>query len=203
MTRWILLASLSLAACGRREEIVSYPSVVQIHDPALATAHPESGLHIPASCPTYAPGGGDVDTPEPPFELPLTIACAVDEAGVSYGLAVGDAPTAHLAVIPGNQNLGIYIGVVPGAFIDWENLIASGPTPGSSASFSPTSDFPLSEGLPLTLTTIAAGEHGVLSGLGAFDGAAVQVSLQIGVPFTDGNKAFYGIRFYVNAVPSP
>ena len=65
---------LSAVACGRYEA-VQLQRVAIDNPPPLIAEGTSSNLVVPSSCPVYAPGGGDVDTPEPPFPAGVSIVC--------------------------------------------------------------------------------------------------------------------------------
>jgi hypothetical protein len=165
--------------------------------PPLVAEGTNSNLAVPSSCPVYAPGGGDVDTPEPPFPDGVSIICAVDETGRTYGIVNGDAPTAHLAVLPGDREIGLYIGFELGSSFT-PTLTGSNPT--LTAYAAPTDvysqdccaeDHPDKRVQP---QAVALGSQGMLVSLGQFDGSPIQVAFIL-QPFS-----WYG-RFYVNGPP--
>ena len=209
MKRFIPVVLLSLGACGtprdQRFEITVPPEI-------LSTAQ-DTSLLVPKSCPAYAPGGGDVDTPEPPFPDNVSIICGVDEAGGTYGLVNGDAPTARLAVLPGNQELGLYIGVKASAHFTPDKATVSGDNALLQAWSAPTNvysqtsccaeDQPNSQ---LALQLVAVGSQGMLISLGRFDGAPTQVAFDLNTAALVASSPAYGSggwlgRFYVNGAP--
>jgi hypothetical protein len=200
---------LLLGACGtprdRLFEITVPPDVV-------ANAK-DTSLLVPKSCPAYAPGGGDVDTPELPFPDNVSIICGVDEAGGTYGLVNGDAPTARLAVLPGNQELGLYIGINASAHFTPDRATVSGDDAmikawsAATNVYSQTSccaeDQPNSR-LPLQL--VAVGSQGMMISLGRFDGAPTQVAFDLNTLALVASNPASGAgdwlgRFYVNGAP--
>jgi len=209
-TRFIPLMALTMAACGSQGS--GREKRVAITAPPVLVGGTPSGLTVPASCPVYAPGGGDVDTPEAPFPPHVTILCAVDDAGGTYGIVNGDAPTAGLAVIPGGRELGFYLGFDAGAAFSPDKAVLDGTAPSLEGWSAPTnvqsgSDC-CAEAHPdarLALTTVAVGSFGWLVSLGRFDDAATQVALdlntQILLPPSDGNTGGWFARFYVNGAP--
>jgi hypothetical protein len=209
MKRLVPVVLLLLGACessrDRRFEITVPPEV-------LATAT-NTSLLVPRSCPAYAPGGGDVDTPEAPFPEHVAIICGVDEAGGTYGLVTGDAPTAGLAVLPGNQELGLYIGVKPSAHFVPETATVVGDGAVLRAWSAPTnvhsSTACCPEGEPnsqRTLQLIAVGPQGMLISLGRFDRAPLQVAFALDTAALTGSTPGPGYggwwgRFYVHGAP--
>jgi hypothetical protein len=209
MKRFIPVVLMSLGACGtprdQRFEITVPPEVL-----ASAT---DTSLMVPKSCPAYAPGGGDVDTPEPPFPDNVSIICGVDEAGETYGLVNGDAPTARLAVLPGNQELGLYIGIEASAHFTSDRATVTGDNALLQAWAAPINvegrtsccaeDQPNSR---LTLQLVAVGSQGMLVSLGRFDAAPTQVAFDLNTAAlvaSDPPSGFSGWwgRFYVNGTP--
>jgi hypothetical protein len=194
------LACVGLGACGAFETMQNRVAITQA-PPGVAGA-PPSGLVVPKSCPVYAPGGGDVDTPEAPFPPGVSIVCAVDDTGATYGIVDGDAPTAQLAIVPGNREIGLYVGfAMPSGSVP-PGYELTGADPGMAAWAAPTNvqsptdccaeDHP--EGRR-PLTALALGPQGVLVTLGSFDDAPIQVA-----GFID--QASWVWRFYVNGSPS-
>jgi len=209
MKRYIPMSLLLLAACGtprdQRFEITVPPEVL-----ASAT---DTSLLVPKSCPAYAPGGGDVDTPEPPFPENVYIICGVDEAGGTYGLVTGDAPTARLAVLPGSQELGLYIGVKAKANFTPDKATVTGDDAILRAWSAPINIHGpttcCAESVPnsrLALQLIAVGSQGMLISLGRFDGAPTQVAFDLNTMAlvasnpANGSGGWIG-RFYVNGPP--
>jgi hypothetical protein len=195
MKRLIVLIGLSAVACGRRESIQERQ--VAITDPPPVVAGCTSKLAVPASCPVYAPGGGDVDTPELPFPPGFTNICAVDDAGQSYGIADGDAPTAQVAVLPGNHELGVYLGFDTSAGFSPERAVLAGANPAVKAWAGSTQR---------ELTTVAVSERGILLSVGSFDGTPLEVTfllntaaLFVSPAAQSTGSAFEG--FYVNGPP--
>lgn len=208
MKRFMPMVLLSLSACGTpRDQRVE----ITIPPESLATTT-DTFLRVPKSCPIYAPGGGDVDTPEAPFPDNISIICGVDEAGGTYGLVNGDAPTASLAILPGNQELGLYIGINATARYTPDEVTVSGegallrawsaPTNVSSHSGCCAEDQPNSQ---LALQVVAVGAQGVLISLGKFAGAPTQVAFDLNTSLVATNPALAGGgwwgRFYVNGPP--
>jgi hypothetical protein len=169
-----------------------------------------SALRVPSACPIYSPGGGDVDTPEAPFEAPVGFACALDDTGATYGTVTGDASTAQLAVLPGERELGVYI-AFDGSVIDPPKLA------GNLHAYSAPSnvDDPFDccaedhgSAAEIPIIAVAAGTGGMLLSLGKFDSTPTQVEID-----WDFSKLFptqswspffvdYNDRFYINAPPS-
>jgi hypothetical protein len=206
MKRFIPVVMLCLAGCESPKE-----QRVQIAVPpeALATTQ-NTSLLVPRSCPVYAPGGGDVDTPEPPFPPKVSIICGVDDAGGTYGLVNGDAPTARLAVLPGNHELGLYVGVTPAAHFTPDKATLDGDDAPIKAWSAPTNVYSqtscCAEMQPdsrLPLQMVAAGEQGMLVSLGRFDGTPTQVAFDLDTAalFESGQWGGWIGRFYVNGAP--
>jgi hypothetical protein len=174
----------------------------------------ESGSHLqmPASCPVYAPGDYDVDTPEQPWPNHVTIMCAVDDQQNTYGLVTGDNPGSTLAVLPGDRELGLFIGFDSSAGFTPAKATLDGPNPSAAAWSAP---FNVSSGnrccaesdpnARLAPQTVAVGDGGWLISLGLFNADPTQVAIlldtaqllppdgQIGNGYVD--------RFYVNGAP--
>jgi hypothetical protein len=193
-----VIASLVLwaVACGRYEA-VQLQRVAIDKPPPLIAEGTSSNLVVPSSCPVYAPGGGDVDTPEPPFPAGVFIVCAVDETGRTYGIVNGDAPTARLAVLPGDREIGLYVGFELGPSFT-PVLTGSNPTVVAYAAPSDiysqdccAEDHPDKRVQP---QAVAVGSQGMLVSLGQFDGSPIQVAFFLD-PFS-----WVG-RFYVNGPP--
>ena len=208
MKRLIPVVLFSLVACGQTEGLQDQQSeIAQL--PSVESGQ-GSRLAAPTSCPIWAPGGGDVDTPEAPFPDHVSKLCAVDDTGRGYGIVGGDAPTAQLAVIPGNHELGLYIGVDSSAQFTPDRAILSGGSADIEAWAAPTNV--LSQDCcaedhqtgRLTLRMVAVGNRGMLLSFGTFDGMPTQVAfdLDTGALFGSGptNGGWFG-RFYVNGVP--
>src|SRR5450631_2992953 len=105
------LAVLVLAACEGQQP----QRIFEISQPPIPVAGSQSRLPVPTSCPIFAPGDMDVDTPEAPFPDHVTIMCAVDDTGGTYGRNNGDAPGGTLAGVQGGREIGFYIGFDPNA----------------------------------------------------------------------------------------
>ena len=196
MKRLIPLVLLSLVACGRNETIRS--SLVVIQNPPQPIVGATSKLQVPRSCPIYAPGGGDVDTVEAPLPDGVTALCAVDDAGTTYGIIDGDAPTAQPAVLAGNHEIGLYIGFEAGKFFpDQVVLTGSGANLQASTTTTSLNSPDCCQYTALAIQMVAAGEQGVLVSLGSFDLSPIQVAFTSNVatlPSCAGG-------FYVNGAP--
>lgn len=209
MKRIIPLVLLSVGACGSQE---SRHREFAIPPDILMTTN-DTALLVPQSCPVYAPGGGDVDTPEAPFPPHVSIICGVAAGGETYGLVTGDAPTARLAVLPGGQELGLYIGIEPGANFSpdqalahiraWAAPVNVQESPGCCAETEPNSS--------LALRMIASGPRGMMISLGHFDDKPTQVAYRLDdaalfseppvkLPPGAYSLGWFG-RFYVNGEP--
>jgi len=174
---------------------------VQTNQIAILNAPPlvegsGSKLTVPASCPVYAPGGGDVGTVEPPFNEGVTAVCGVDDQGNTYGLIQGDAPTAKLNVLPGNHELGVFVG------FDGKFALAYG-APTIEAWAAPTNiqnstdccaDLHPDARIPVTV--VALGDSGLLFSVGQFDSTPIQVAYNV-----TGSVVGNAERFYVNGAP--
>jgi len=192
LMRLVPLACLALGACQGR---VTIQHRVAIRNPPPLVAMTASALQVPTSCPVYAAGGGDVDTPEQPFPSGVSIICVVDDKGETYGIVIGDAPTGQRAVVPGSREIGLYFGFdepEAGLLSSYDDL--SGDSADLKLWASPPSlPFP-TETSPdgrLELRTVAQGPQGVLVSLGRFDGAPMLVGGSAGA-------RTWGIQFYVN-----
>ncbi|HEY3803931.1 MAG TPA: hypothetical protein VGL61_15050 [Kofleriaceae bacterium] len=168
-----------------------------------------SGLSVPSACPVYSPGGGDVDTPEAPFDAPVGFACAVDDTGATYGTVPGDTATAELAVLPGEREVGVYIAfdgsvIAPPQLAGNLHAYAAPSNVDNSADCCAENHGSAAE---IPITAVAAGTGGMLLSLGKFDGALTQVEID-----WDFTKLFptqswgpfftqYNDRFYINAPP--
>jgi hypothetical protein len=200
MKRLMPLMLLSLVGCGGTETIRS--GVVAIGSPVSSVGCPGTKLQVPKSCPIYAPGGGDVDTVEAPLPPGVSALCAVDDAGAAYGIIVGDAPTAQLAILPGGREIGIYLGFEPGEFSP-DQVVLSGSDANLDAWAAATNILNqdcCAEGHPdgrLAIQMVALGQQGMLFSLGSFAGAPIQVSFLSNIPAL---PSYFG-RFYVNGPP--
>jgi len=194
MKGMVPLACVGLGACGASETLQHRIPITEA-PPAVAGA-PPSGLRVPRSCPVYAPGGGDVDTPEPPFPPGVSVVCAVDDTGATYGIVTGDAPTAHLAELPGNREIGVFVGFTkPSGNMPPEAAgVAAWAAPVNVESHTDccAEDHPEAS---RPVEAIALGPQGVLVTLGYFDDAPIQVA---GI----ANGQRWAFRFYVNGPPS-
>jgi hypothetical protein len=188
-------------ACGANETIQHRVAIEA--PPAALDLRPPSGLQVPKSCPVYAPGGGDVDTPEAPFPDGFTIVCGVDDTGATYGLVNGDAPTAHPAVLPGGREIGVYFGFKKGAAPAALTEL-TGADAGLQMWSAPTRIFSRDccaelhpEGR-LSLRAVASGPEGLLVSAGYFNGSPTQVAGRLTLSPDEG----WVYRFYVNAEPA-
>lgn len=207
MNRFTPFVALALVAgCGSQ----SPQRVLEIAQPPVREASSTSGLSVPATCPVYAPGSYDVDTPEAPYPAEITTFCALDDTGATYGVIEGDSPGAALAVLPGNRELGLYIGFSADSGFTLDKAVLEGPGAVLAAFSAPTNVSTAdccAESHPegtLSPSTVAVGERGWLISLGNFDGAATQVSalMRTALLFpAEPAFATYGARFYVNGAP--
>lgn len=209
MKRFIPVVLFALGACGSPKD----PRFEITVPPDVLTTATDTSLLVPKSCPVYAPGGGDVDTPEPPFPQNVSIICGVDEAGGTYGLVNGDAPTARLAVLPGSQELGLYIGVKASANFTPDQATVVGDAAILRAWSAPTNIYSqtgcCAEAQPnsqLTLQLVAVGPQGMLISLGRFDGTPTQVAFALNTAALVASAPAYASaswmgRFYVNGSP--
>jgi hypothetical protein len=191
------LAWLALGACG---DPVTFQHRVTIRQPppAVPSSSP-SALTVPTSCPVYAPGGGEVDTPEPPFPAGVAIICVVDDTGGTYGVVPGDAPPAQLAVVPGHREIGLYVGFTDpgkGVLSSYDDLIGdSADIKLWAAPIDPAHPMDCcteaNPGARLELRAVAKGPQGVLVSLGTFDGTPTHVGGSV-------QAARWYLRFYVN-----
>lgn len=204
----VSLTLLSLAACGGQQP----QQIFVISQPPVPVPGSQSRLPVPTSCPIYAPGDYDVDTPEAPFPAHVTIMCAVDYAGRTYGLVTGDSEGSTLAVVPGGGELGFYVGFDAGAGFTPDKAVLDGTNPNFTAYAGPT-DVTSQDCCPeqhpedlLAPTTEAVNDAGWLVSLGFFDESATQVAVELNTDVllppgsTAGNGGF-GARFYVNGTP--
>lgn len=210
-TNLLCLGVVALGACGGGNSAGS--KVFQITSPPPQVEGHVSALRVPTSCPVYAPGGGDVDTPESPFPPEFTIVCGIDSEGGAYGIVNGDAPTAHLAVIPGNREVGVYIGFSADHPARIDKITTQGPEATVATWVAPANVESrtgpcCAESVPSARrdgTIVALGQQGMLISLGQFDGTATQASIDIDFsalyPNTYGKGAGYTERFYVGGVP--
>jgi hypothetical protein len=174
--------------------------VTIVSPPPAVPGELASALQVPKKCPVYAPGGGDVDTPEAPFPSGFSIICAVDDTGASYGIVNGDAPTARLAVLPGDREIGLYFGFEPGSNLAERYNALSGDNANIIVAYSAPSNVYSSDCCAerhpegrLPIRAVASGPTGLLVSLGDFDRTATQVG---------GELTGWHYRFYVNGEPS-
>jgi hypothetical protein len=212
MRKVALLWSLLVAACTR--EAIQAPAIpiltppAAVVPPAIVGSGP-TGLRVPSSCPVYAPGGGDVDTPEAPFPPPISALCVVDDLGGAWGVVNGDAPTAHVAVIPGSRELGVYLGIDPRHPFDPARVVVAGDAPTLTGwTHGQNQHDPNLTSTPLTLAIVASGPEGLLISLGRFDdqpadvGFSLDPSLVFGAsagPYAPGET--WGEWFFLNTEP--
>ena len=186
-----LVVPLPSVGCGAREVIQA--NQVAISDPPPIVTGSISRLAPPRSCPIYAAGQGEDDPQrEPPFEGSVNAVCAVDDTGTAYGLIPGDIGPGGLPILPGNHELGVYIGfdLGPGD----NPTIAAWAAPTNIESQDCCADTHPDKRIPVTL--VASGEHGILFSVGSFDGTPIQVAYTVEAP-----AAFDYERFYVNGPP--
>jgi hypothetical protein len=201
MKRILFISCVAFGACSS-ETFQHEVSIVSA--PPLIGAEPPSALQVPQRCPIYAPGGGDVDVREAPFPDGFSIICAVDDTGATYGVVNGDAPTAHLAVLPGDREIGIYFGFEPGSNLEDRYTVLTGDDAGLDAYAAPsnvhTSDCcaELHPDARLSLRAVASGPTGLLVSLGYFDRSVTQVAGGLSL----GPNTGWVYRFYVNGEPS-
>jgi hypothetical protein len=206
-----LIALLTAAAAGCQGAPVQ--RIFQIAPSSAVRVESGSHLQVPASCPVYAPGDFDVDTPEQPFPDHVTIMCVVDDQGNTYGLVTGDNPGSTLAVIPGDRELGYYIGFDASAGFTPARAILDGDTPDLEVWSAPdnvsTSPSCCAENDPnnrLAVQTVAVGNGGWLVSLGKLNADPTQVAIFLNtsqlVPAgpSSGLGGFID-RFYVNGAP--
>jgi hypothetical protein len=199
---FVSLSCLWVGAC--QSESFQHEVAIGSPPPAIA-GESASALQVPEKCAVYAPGGGDVDTPEAPFPDGFSIICAVDDSGASYGIVNGDAPTAHLAVLPGDREIGIYFGFEPGSKLaDTYNANVLGGDNANIVAYSAPSNVHSSdccaESHPegrLPIRAVAGGPTGLMVSLGFFDSSATQVAGGLALDATSS----WIFRFYVNGEP--
>jgi hypothetical protein len=197
MRRLWPLASLALLACGRTERIDSSAQTAITEPPAYVVGV-QSRLRVPAICPIWAPGGGDVDTPEPPLPAQLSALCAVDEFGGTYGIIDGDAPTARVAVIEGEREIGVYIGFHPSsASFAPEAVTVNGATPSIPVWATVANAMPA----PRVAQIVAAGHTGALISMGRFDTTPTDIEFYVQLDAIVGAGGTYAGGFDVNAAP--
>jgi hypothetical protein len=202
MKRLIPLVLLSLVGCGGTETI---RSSLTISDKPPRVAGIESALQVPDFCPVYAPSGGDVDTVESPFPDGANSLCAVDDAGNAYGIIEGDAPGVQLAILPGNREIGVFVGFAPGSFSSQKVALITSP-PNLEAWVAPTNVESPQGCCPeqdpnaqVAIQTVALGEQGILFSLGSFDSKPTQAVFDFDTSPNDNTS--YAGRFYVNGAP--
>jgi hypothetical protein len=204
----LVVVLLPLGACGSSRDR-TYEITVP---PEVLTTAKDTTLLVPKSCPVYAPGGGDVDTPEDPFPANVEMLCGVDAGGGTYGLVGGDAPTSRLAVLPGSQELGLYIGIKASAHFTPDKAVLAGETPGIKAWAAPTNVYSqtsccaeMEPNSSLQLQMIAIGARGMMISLGTFDASPTQVAFSIDPAALFNPDLATGLgwmgRFYVNGAP--
>jgi hypothetical protein len=173
--------------------------------PPAVPCDPPSALQVPKRCPVYAPGGGDVDTPEAPFPDEFSIICAVDGTGATYGIVGGDAPTSHLAVLPGDRELGLYFGFKPGSNLNQKYSSLAGDDANAAMYAAPSSIYTsdcCAESHPegrLAIRAVASGPEGLLVSAGTFGGSRTQLAGWLALR-SDLNVSWV-FRFYVNGDP--
>jgi len=200
---------VGLVACGGENPRTKVFSIVS--PPPLINGQ-ASALRVPSKCPVYAPGGGDVDTPEDPFPREFTIVCGIDGEGGAYGVVTGDAPTARLAVLPGSREIGVYIGFAADRPPQLDKITSTGATPTVEGWAAPvrvddghTCCAELEPNASRPVTIVALGPEGMLLSLGIFDASPTQAVMGLDTsaiyPRTYGPGSGYVERFYVAGVP--
>jgi len=208
MKKLSLLAWIAFAGC----QAAQGPQIFQIAPSSAVRVASGSQLQVPASCPIYAPGDHDVDTPEQPWPDHVTIICAIDDQGNTYGTSTGDSPGGTLAVLPGNRELGYYIGFDASAGFTPDKAVLDGAAPSVAVFSAPTNVGSFTdccaEGHPdarLTPQTVAVGEGGWLISFGPFDANPTQVAIDLDtaqlLPPGPTNTGSWFDRFYVNGAP--
>lgn len=179
-------------------------------DPPARLAGVHSELVVPDRCPIWAPGDSDA-AGSPPFPDDIYVACAVDSAGATYGIARGDQGPTDMVVLPGDRELGVMIAFRPDLPPDLTHLDLAGPNPVFRAFAAPVNvysyDECCAEDLPtarIPLEVVAAGPSGILLSAGHFDTQRVQLEID-----EDNARLFPGftpdvlwnMRVYVNDAP--
>ncbi|HEY4182067.1 MAG TPA: hypothetical protein VGM90_34730 [Kofleriaceae bacterium] len=200
----LMFAALALGACTSDYRGMTEP-VTERHQRMTD----QSDLEVPSNCPIYTPTGGDIDTPELPYESPVRFACGVDAAGSKYGLVTGD--TGDLAIVRGNREIGLYVAFDANSHtqLTAAQLGFDGDSPAIQAWSAPvdvTSQECCAEHEPnaeIPMTLVALGAHGMLLSLGDFDATPTQVAISYMNADLFPNAGFspntgYMWRFYVN-----
>jgi hypothetical protein len=167
-----------------------------------------SGLFVPDRCPIYTPNGGDIDTPELPYQSPVLFGCGVDSTGTTYGMVAGEL--GDMAVLPGAREIGLFFAFdssVQGNPPTVASLDLDGPAPQVRAWSAPDnvmdpyhccaedSEGGVEPRIPITV--VALGASGMLLSLGSFDRAPTQVAVELNLR---RDLAWFE-RFYVNGPP--
>lgn len=197
----LVVLAVGCSAHGLSMEITSAPERVVLDK--------SSGLSVPVSCPIYTPNGGDIDTPELPFQSPILFGCGVDSDGDTYGLVTGD--TGDLAVLVGEREIGVFYAFDNSVRADPPTVASlglDGPTPRIRAWSAPDNVLDphhccaeadgsgVDRRIPVTV--IALGPSGMLLSLGRFDRTLTQVALELELV----RDLSWTERFYVNGEPA-
>jgi hypothetical protein len=208
MKRMMCLA-LFVGGCGSSETFQHRVAITE--PPPMSDGEATTKLKVPTSCPVWAPGGGDVGTPEKPFPDNVTIMCVVDETGATYGIVGGDAPTARLAVIPGGREIGFFVAFAKGSGFSPARVTLTGDNPTLAAWAGPGGGPPKYNGSVVERTpanrlnarVVALSAQGMMVSLGRLGPKRVEVQLEFGgaaVPLP-ADRPVYGQRFVVDGQP--
>src|SRR5215468_2766038 len=183
MNKLTLSSLLLLVGCHQ-----NFISVEVTSAPERVVSKTASDLFVPDRCPIYTPNGGDIDTPELPFQSPVLFGCGVDSAGETYGLVTGDI--GDLAVLTGLREIGLFFAfdssVQPNP-PTVTSLDLDGPAPQVRAWSAPDNvtdphhccaeDQENGVEPRIPITVIAIGASGMLLSLGTFDRAPTQIAI--------------------------
>jgi|GEM_PF-2683478 len=206
----ISLTLLALAGCtdyGQAARSVSHPP---------SKSSQTSTLDVPATCPIYSPGGGDVDAVEEAYGKPFAFGCGVAAARGAeptvFGLMTGDAAGSQLAKLPGDREIGIFRQLRDGDQIEHAKLLVDGDAPAIRA-YRSTSNVCAgalpedSESNRIPVSIVATGDTGYLISLGTLGNEPAQIDVEYDPhAFIVGDFGSFGPRgtndrFYVNSAP--
>ena len=203
MNKLTLSSLLLLVGCNQ-----DFISVEVTSAPERVVSKTASDLFVTDRCPIYTPNGGDIDTPELPFQSPVLFGCGVDSAGETYGLVTGDI--GDLAVLTGLREIGVFFAfdssVEPNP-PTVTSLDLDGAAPQVRAWSAPDNvmdphhccaedeDGGVDRRIPIRV--IALGASGMLLSLGLFDRTPTQVAVELNLR---RDLAWFE-RFYVDGPP--
>jgi hypothetical protein len=193
--------TLLAAGCTAGGQQVTMP----VTNAPTARTDVNSQLAVPASCPIYAPGDWDTDTPELPYSSPLAFGCVVDSSGATYGIATGDNSGSQLAIVPGNRELGIYYAFDESVTSSPLTSLIHAHAGADNVDGGPCCAEDDPNARAFVPQAVAIGPGGMLLSFGVLDATATQIEIDFDTDQMFPGQHFqldqWNDRFYVNAAP--